>query len=107
MPDSAPREGRGELVKPEVLYGSRGAYIPTGTRARPTERDLPLRYEPIRNGVQFVAYDPSPAARKARAPSPRYAHARVALERAAARYGPRPMTIRGLKPRKPRTPATT
>ena len=77
VPISAPREGRGELVKPERVYGSRGSFIPTGTRHQ--DREAVLRYEPIRNGLPpFVPYDPSPAARKARAANPRYAHARLA-----------------------------
>lgn len=95
-----PREGRGELVAPERVHGSRGAFIPTGTRER--DGKISLRYEPIRNGVTFVEYDPSEAARKARAADPKYAHARRALERAEAVFGPRPVTVRGLMPAKKR-----
>jgi hypothetical protein len=95
--DLAPAEGRGELVQPERRYGGPGAF-PMGTREH--EHDLPSQFEPIRNGVPFVAYDPTDpgyqAAKAKRARSPQYRHARLALDRAQARYGPRPNTIRGL-----------
>lgn len=87
------REGVGQLVVPEVRHG--GDNVPTGTRDRGTTR-VPLRYEPIRNGLAFTPYDPSLAGRKARAADPRYDHARRALDAAEAQYGPRPMTLRGL-----------
>jgi len=94
-PDLLPREGAGHMLMPEVKVGARGAYMPTGTRERAS--DVPLRYEPTRNGLPpFVGYDESEAARRARRMDPSYRHARLALERAQARFGPRPQTIRGL-----------
>lgn len=103
VPIEQPREGRGELVKPERVHGSRGSFIPTGTRH--DDPYVPLRYETVRNGLPpMVPYDPSSAARKARAADPRYAHARRALALAEARFGPRPTTLRGLTRKKRRTP---
>jgi hypothetical protein len=94
LPDALPREGRGELVQPERKISGRNGSIPAGTRDH--NHDRPARFETIRNGAEFVAYDPSPEARARRRRDPRYRHARLALARAEAEYGPRPDTIRGL-----------
>jgi len=89
----AAREGTVTWVPPEVRVGSHGTLTPLGTRE---SVHTPPRPEPIRNGLAFKAYDETAAGRAERATSPRYAHARLALARAAARYGPPPQTIRGL-----------
>jgi len=55
VPATGPREGRGEFVNPERLHGSRGSFIPAGTRHE--DGAEPLRYEPVRNGLPpFVPY---------------------------------------------------
>ena len=78
----------------EVVNGGPGFKVPQGTRDHSST--AASKFTRFRNGVPFVAYDPSAVARAARAADPAYRHAREALARAAVLYGPRPETIRGL-----------
>jgi len=86
-----PREGIGNIVQAEVVNGGPGFKVPQGTRDHSSTASA--KFTRFRNGVPFVAYDPSAVARAA---DPAYRHAREALARAAVLYGPRPETIRGL-----------